>query len=513
MTEPKPGVLVVDDERFFREAIRDALADAGIECRTAAGGEEALAAADDPAVGVVVLDLQLSDPRGLEVLERLSARRPALRVIALSTATDQDLVLEALRLHACDYLAKPLHEEELVLTVQRALRSYQVETGGANLRERLGRLEAQLALLAEPSPEREGASGVEALAGRAAEAVAVVLGATKTSLLLLDERGEELRAAAITGRALAAAEMDAVKAGEGAAGVVLADAAAIAVADVAADARFAGRAPSERYASSSFALATCLGAGAPLGVLCATDRDDGAPFGEDDLALLRILALAVGQHLAKAGEARAQRANATEGRAAGGAGAELAGPGERGSESGDAELARAICDVLAEEVEPDRIIEAALRPVARALPAAPISLYLVENGVLELQGQCEGGGPGDPPQLPANRGLTGTVLQTGRLVASDQPGSDPRFDAEVDARADGVVAPLLCVPIRLRGKVVGVARAFASVDSGVSAATGELLSAVLSAAVRNVLLYRSLLESIDDVAEARREARGASRGR
>jgi hypothetical protein len=40
-----------------------------------------------------------------------------------------------------------------------------------------------------------------------------------------------------------------------------------------------------------------------------------------------------------------------------------------------------------------------------------------------------------------------------------------------------------------------------------------MLSAVLSAAVRNVLLYRSLLDSIDDVAEARREARGAGRGR
>jgi DNA-binding NarL/FixJ family response regulator len=498
MTEPKPGVLVADHERFFREAIRDALAEAGIECRMVAGGEEALGAADDPAVGVVVLDLQLSEPGGLEVLEQLSSRRPELRVIALSTATEQDLVLEALRVHACDYLAKPLHEEELVLTVRRALRSYQVEAAGTTLRERLGRLEAQVARLSEPAPESERPG--EWLAERAAVAVAVVLGATKTSLMVLDEPGEALRVEAATGRGRVPRDMDAVKAGEGAAGVALAEGAAIAVADVAADARFAGRVPSDRYSSSSFAVAACPGPRGPLGVLCATDRDSGVPFGEDDLTLLRILALQVGQRLAtecssapQAGEARAPRAGA--------------GSGER-----DAELARAICDVMADQVEPDRIIDASLRPVASELPAAPASLYLIDDGALVLQGQCEGGGSSDRSRLPPGRGLTGTVVQTGRLVASGQPASDPRFDPEVDTPANGSVAPLLCVPLRLRGRVVGVARAFGSVDSSTSAETGEMLSAVLSAAVRNVLLYRSLIDSIDDVAEARREARGAGRG-
>ena len=52
-------------------------------------------------------------------------------------------------------------------------------------------------------------------------------------------------------------------------------------------------------------------------------------------------------------------------------------------------------------------------------------------------------------------------------------------------------------------------RAFPPGGAAASARTGEVLAAVLSAAVRNVLLYRSLLESIEDLAEARREARGA----
>ncbi len=59
----------------------------------------------------------------------------------------------------------------------------------------------------------------------------------------------------------------------------------------------------------------------------------------------------------------------------------------------------------------------------------------------------------------------------------------------------------------MRGKVVGLCRAFLPGDVTASARTGEALAAALSAAVRNVLLYRSLVESIEEMAEARREAR------
>jgi GAF domain-containing protein len=160
------------------------------------------------------------------------------------------------------------------------------------------------------------------------------------------------------------------------------------------------------------------------------------------------------------------------------------------------------------EIEPGRILDAALRPVARSLPASPASLYLIDNvsGALVLEGQCGEAGAGDRPTLPRDRGLTAAVLQTGFLVATDQPEADPRFDPDVDTPEDGVAAPLLCVPLRLRGKVLGLMRAFLREGAPASARTGELLSASLSAAVRNVLLYRSLLESIDEVAEARREA-------
>ena len=53
MAETTPRVLIVDDERFFREAIQEVLAEAGIDCEALESGERCLAAARDLQVGVV----------------------------------------------------------------------------------------------------------------------------------------------------------------------------------------------------------------------------------------------------------------------------------------------------------------------------------------------------------------------------------------------------------------------------------------------------------------------------
>jgi len=502
MSEPWPVVLVVDDERFFREAICDALRGAGMATRALDGAGEALASAGDPAVGAIVLDLGLPDANGLLLLRRLREERPAVRVIVIATHADQEDVLEALRLGASDYLAKPLHDEELVLAVRRALGGFALETRLAALRERLRCLAARSAALSE---QAAGATGAEDRVARLGDAItaalAEVLGASKTSLMLVDDAGAELRVVAATGASLPADRMDRVAVGAGVAGAVFASGEAIAVGDLDADARFASRTQRPRYRSRSLAAAPIPGAGRALGVLCATDRDGDAPFGEDELALIQILAGQLGPLLA--GPAAPPEAPLPA----------VAAPSEADPQAeADLELARAICDVLAVEVEPQRLVEAALRPVARALPAAPVSLYLIDNasGELRLEGQHDETGRGDRKSLPRQRGLTALVLQTGRVVATDRPQADPRFDPDVDTPENGVAGPLLCVPLHWRNKVLGVVRAFPQGGAVASARTGEVISAALSAAVRNVLLYRSLLESIEDLAEARREARGAS---
>lgn len=482
-------VLVVDDEHFFREAISEVLEGGGVPVVLAATGEEALARAEDPAVGVVVLDLNLPDLHGLEVFRRLRERRPDLRVMILSASTEQEDVLEALRLGAFDYLAKPLHEEELALAVRRARESFAVVAGWTRLRARLARLEEMLEKLAA---QAEG-DDADAVRAAAVDAAAEVLGAARTSLVLLDEAAGEGRVAACHGCKEEPSALDPVRLGEDVAGRVLARGEPLLVRDLAEDPRFAGRPASARYESRSFVLAPLLAGTRTLGVLCATDRPGEVPFEEEDLALLRILATQLATLEGRAGAAAAPDAEADT--------------------DPLAELAREVCDAVTREVEPARMLQAALEPVARGLTAAPVSLYLLDPqaGDLVREGECDGARRSDRRRLAPGRGLTGLVLESGQLVATADPAADPRFDPEVDTPEDGASGPLLCGPLRFRGKTLGVFRAFPA--QAPEPRTGELLSAALSAAVRNALLYRSLVQSIEEVAEARRAATRSTAGR
>ena len=507
--QQRARVLVVDDERFFREAITEVMEREGIETVLAATGEEALDRSQDTSVGVVILDLQLPDLHGMEVFRRLRDLRPELKVVILSAHTDQEFVLEALRLGAFDYLAKPLHEEELSIAVRRALETYGMAAGWSGLRGRLGRLEKAVEELWVRAGEDEDEAGLREVAVQAA---AEVLGAAKTSLMLVDDEEGALRVAAAHGRKLPPEEMDAVPLGQGVAGVALARSEPILVSNAREDERFAGRA-SDRYDSDSFAVAPLVAGSKTLGVLCATDRGD-EPFDTEDLALLRILSRQVAQMLAPAApdpfagptEVRVVDERAQEMEPEVPAVLEVDAP----APDREAELARAICDAVTAEVEPARILEAALRPIASTLRAAPVSLYLLdpESGALVAEAVHDGGARGDRARLEPGRGLTGTVLESGTLVATDHADADPRFDQAVDSPDGGPAGPLLSGPLRFRGRILGLFRAYPQDPQDAEPRTGEVISAALSAAVRNVLLYRSLVDTIEEVAEARRQARG-----
>ena len=511
MAEESTRVLVVDDERFFREAICDALRDASIDYITAEREEGAFESAMRPEVGAVILDIGAPGVGGLDLLRRLSADRPGLRVIVLSAQVDHDRVLEALRLGACDYLAKPLHNEELVLAVRRALLGSGMQASWDSLCSRLAALEVQLAELETESDTDESGS---TLADRMALAVADVLGVSRASLMLLEDDSGLLRVAGATGCDVEPAEMDPVEIGSGVAGQVLEGGKALVVSDIGEHESFADRVVDGRYRSGAFAVAPLRGDGKAIGVLCATERGDGGSFGSEDLSLLQIMALQIGPLIARLRgrgkaetAAEADRVEAEPQIAVDPTQADF--PATDGGAAEDAELARAICDVLTSEVEPDRVIRASLAVVANGVSAAPVSLYLLRSNGRELvlESQCERAGQADREKLPVDSGLTGVVLQTGRLVATDAPDQDPRFDPEVDTPEGGEATPMLCVPISFRNKTMGVMRVF--LESGVSASarTGEILAAAISAAVRNALLHRGLLDCVDEVAKARRENR------
>ena len=117
-----PQILVVDDNEDTRTMYSALLSQAGFAVRTAASGEEALAAAEDrPAV--VVMDLAMPGLNGWEATRRLKtgARTRDIPVIVLTAhALDQyrDVAMAA----GCDaFLSKPCAIEDLVAEIRRQL--------------------------------------------------------------------------------------------------------------------------------------------------------------------------------------------------------------------------------------------------------------------------------------------------------------------------------------------------------------------------------------------------------
>lgn len=124
-------VMVVDDHPMWRDAVERDLVNAGFEVvATAANGTDALNRAPAARPNVVVLDLQIPAPNGVEVTAALVKADPTVRVLILSASGEQDDVLEAVKAGATGYLVKSASREELIDAVTRVSRGDTVFTPG-----------------------------------------------------------------------------------------------------------------------------------------------------------------------------------------------------------------------------------------------------------------------------------------------------------------------------------------------------------------------------------------------
>ncbi len=123
--------MVVDDHPMWRDAVERDLAAAGFDVvGVAADGHQALARFPAARPQVVVLDLQIPGPSGVEVTREVLQQDPAARVLILSASGEQDDVLEAVKAGATGYLVKSASREELVAAVHAVARGDSVFTPG-----------------------------------------------------------------------------------------------------------------------------------------------------------------------------------------------------------------------------------------------------------------------------------------------------------------------------------------------------------------------------------------------
>jgi len=123
--------MVVDDHPIWREAVARDLAREGFEgAGTAATGTEAISRAKAVRPDVVVLDLNIPSPTGVEVTRSLMSLEEPPRVLFLSASGEQLDVLEAVKAGATGYMVKSASRHELVAAVRSVASGDTVFTPG-----------------------------------------------------------------------------------------------------------------------------------------------------------------------------------------------------------------------------------------------------------------------------------------------------------------------------------------------------------------------------------------------
>ncbi|GAB0109638.1 sigma-54-dependent transcriptional regulator [Pseudoalteromonas distincta] len=123
-------ILVVEDDAGLREALIDTLEMSGIECVSADCAEEAMLLLKKEIFSLVVSDVQMGAMSGLDLLRSIKLNYPDLPVLMMTAYATIDDAVEAMRLGAIDYMAKPFAPEVLLNMVSRYLPEKPKETEG-----------------------------------------------------------------------------------------------------------------------------------------------------------------------------------------------------------------------------------------------------------------------------------------------------------------------------------------------------------------------------------------------
>ena len=130
-------ILIVDDEEVLRDVLDAVLRREGFEVISAASGEEALNVLDGEEVDLMILDIMLPGISGIDTLRSVRISNPDLPVIIITAFSSIDGAIEAMKHGAYHYIPKPFKNEEVVITVNKALEQRRLTHENARLKAEL----------------------------------------------------------------------------------------------------------------------------------------------------------------------------------------------------------------------------------------------------------------------------------------------------------------------------------------------------------------------------------------
>ncbi|PYJ07299.1 MAG: hypothetical protein DMF06_16070, partial [Verrucomicrobia bacterium] len=137
-------ILIIDDERPILLTLEALLGRHGYQPETAATASYGLKVLKSNPPAVVLLDLQLPDADGLQMLEQIKQEHPGTQVIILTAHDSLSNAIESIKRGAYHFISKPYAPEELLSLIEKALEKQSLVRETEQLREKAHQLEKRL---------------------------------------------------------------------------------------------------------------------------------------------------------------------------------------------------------------------------------------------------------------------------------------------------------------------------------------------------------------------------------
>lgn len=137
MDKERIAILVVDDDPEMTTVLQEVLSEEGWEIETAGDGEEALTKLHQREYALLLTDLRMPRMAGLTLMEQAKLLYPDIQVIVITAFGTIDSAIEAMKQGAYDYITKPFHLEEMLLTIRKALKERALHREVLRLRQEI----------------------------------------------------------------------------------------------------------------------------------------------------------------------------------------------------------------------------------------------------------------------------------------------------------------------------------------------------------------------------------------
>jgi len=135
----KGSILVIDDETEIRESLAELLEFEGYKTGTAATGEEGLRCLENGLYDLVLLDINLPDRNGLDLLQQIKRESPELGVIMITAYASTQMAFQASKQGADSYVTKPWDNDKLLLEIRNTVDKSRLQVENIQLRRALKR--------------------------------------------------------------------------------------------------------------------------------------------------------------------------------------------------------------------------------------------------------------------------------------------------------------------------------------------------------------------------------------